>query len=61
LQRDELAEGIWTETNPEYHGELVDFGTIMTWPKPVQKPHPPVILGGAFPWAAPFLLANCCF
>src|SRR5271166_4335143 len=24
----------------------------MTWPKPVQKPHPPVILGGAFPWAA---------
>jgi hypothetical protein len=25
---------------------------MMTWPKPVQKPHPPVILGGAFPWAA---------
>jgi alkanesulfonate monooxygenase SsuD/methylene tetrahydromethanopterin reductase-like flavin-dependent oxidoreductase (luciferase family) len=24
----------------------------MTWPKPVQKPHPPIILGGAFPWAA---------
>ena len=25
---------------------------MMTWPKPVQKPHPPIILGGAFPWAA---------
>jgi alkanesulfonate monooxygenase SsuD/methylene tetrahydromethanopterin reductase-like flavin-dependent oxidoreductase (luciferase family) len=25
---------------------------MMTWPKPAQKPHPPVILGGAFPWAA---------
>ena len=28
------------------------FDTMMTWPKPVQKPHPPIILGGAFPWAA---------
>ncbi|MGE5272049.1 MAG: LLM class flavin-dependent oxidoreductase, partial [Thiohalocapsa sp.] len=35
-----------------YHGEIVKFDTIQTWPKPVQKPHPPVILGGAFPWAA---------
>ena len=25
---------------------------MMTWPKPVQKPHPPILLGGAFPWAA---------
>jgi len=48
----EAMKAIWTETKPEYHGELVDFDTIMTWPKPAQKPHPPVILGGAFPWAA---------
>jgi probable F420-dependent oxidoreductase len=48
----EAMKAIWTETKPEYHGELVNFDTIMTWPKPVQKPHPPVILGGAFPWAA---------
>src|SRR5262249_26449537 len=27
-------------------------GPMMTWPKPVQKPHPPVIVGGAFPHAA---------
>jgi probable F420-dependent oxidoreductase len=48
----EAMKAIWTETKPEYHGELVEFDTLMTWPKPVQKPHPPVILGGAFPWAA---------
>src|SRR6516162_9667187 len=48
----EAMKAIWTEETPEYHGDIVDFGTIMTWTKPVQKPHPPVILGGAFPWAA---------
>jgi probable F420-dependent oxidoreductase len=48
----EAMKAIWTQNKPEYHGELVDFGTMMTWPKPVQKPHPPVLLGGAFPWAA---------
>jgi probable F420-dependent oxidoreductase len=48
----EAMKAIWTENKPEYHGELVKFDTMMTWPKPVQKPHPPVILGGAFPHAA---------
>ena len=48
----EAMKEIWTKPEAEYHGELVDFGTMMTWPKPAQKPHPPVILGGAFPWAA---------
>ncbi len=48
----EAMKAIWTETKPEYHGELVSFPPMMAWPKPVQKPHPPVILGGAFPHAA---------
>ena len=48
----EAMKAIWANDKPEYHGELVDFPPMMTWPKPVQKPHPPVILGGAFPWAA---------
>ena len=48
----EAMKAIWTESKPEYHGDIVSFDTMMTWPKPVQKPHPPVILGGAFPWAA---------
>jgi probable F420-dependent oxidoreductase len=51
-ERVEAMKAIWTETKPEYHGEFVNFEPMMTWPKPVQKPHPPVILGGAFPQGA---------
>jgi len=45
-------KAIWTTSKPEYHGAFVDFPPMMTWPKPVQKPHPPVIVGGAFPHGA---------
>jgi probable F420-dependent oxidoreductase len=48
----EAMKVIWTKDKAEYHGDLVDFPTMMTWPKPVQKPYPPILLGGAFPWAA---------
>jgi probable F420-dependent oxidoreductase len=48
----EAMKEIWTKETAEYHGDIVDFTPMMTWPKPVQKPHPPVIVGGAFPWAA---------
>jgi probable F420-dependent oxidoreductase len=51
-ERIEAMKEIWTKTKAEYHGELVNFPEMMTWPKPVQKPHPPVIVGGAFPHAA---------
>ncbi len=51
-ERIEAMQAIWTETKPEYHGEFVDFPPMMTWPKPVQQPHPPVIVGGMFPHAA---------
>ena len=43
---------IWTRSTAEYHGDIVHFSPMMTWPKPVQKPHPPILVGGAFPWAA---------
>ena len=48
----EAMRVIWTGNKPEYHGEIVDFPPMMTWPKPVQKPSPPVIVGGMFPHAA---------
>jgi probable F420-dependent oxidoreductase len=51
-ERAEAMKAIWTQTKPEYHGEFVNFGPMMVWPKPVQKPHPPVIVGGAFPYSA---------
>ena len=48
-ERVEAMKSIWTEDVSEYHGETVDFGPMWCWPKPVQKPHPPVILGGSGP------------
>jgi probable F420-dependent oxidoreductase len=48
----EAMKAIWTQSKPEYHGEFVNFDPMMTWPKPVQKPHVPVIVGGAFPYSA---------
>jgi len=51
-ERIEAMKAIWTREQPEYHGTLVDFPPMLAWPKPVQKPHPPVIVGGAFPYGA---------
>ena len=42
---------IWTEDEAEFHGQLVNFDPIWSWPKPVQRPHPPVLLGAATPRA----------
>ncbi|MBN8909275.1 MAG: LLM class F420-dependent oxidoreductase, partial [Rhodospirillales bacterium] len=51
-ERVEAMKEIWTKSKAEYHGEMVNFDPMMAWPKPVQKPHPPVIVGGAFPYSA---------
>ncbi|MDZ7727862.1 MAG: LLM class F420-dependent oxidoreductase [Dehalococcoidia bacterium] len=40
---------IWTDDEAEYHGDYVDFDRIWSWPKPVQKPHPPILVGGDGP------------
>jgi len=54
LVRERIAamKAIWTEAKAEYHGEFVNFGPMMAWPKPVQRPHPPIIVGGAWPYGA---------
>ena len=51
-ERVEAMKAIWTQDKPEYHGELVRFPPMLANPKPVRKPHPPVIVGGAFPYGA---------
>lgn len=51
-ERIEAMKRIWTQSKAEYHGRYVDFDPMMTWPKPVQKPHPPVLIGGGWPHAA---------
>ncbi len=39
-------KALWTKDVAEYHGKFVDFDPVWAWPKPVQKPHPPVYFGG---------------
>jgi probable F420-dependent oxidoreductase len=51
-ERIEAMKAIWTHDEAEYHGDLVAFDRMNQWPKPVQKPYPPIIVGGAFPHAA---------
>jgi len=48
-ERAEAIKAIWANDPAEYHGEMVDFGPMWSYPKPVQKPHPPIILGGSGP------------
>jgi probable F420-dependent oxidoreductase len=45
-ERVEAMKAIWTQDEASYHGEQVDFDRIWCWPKPLQKPHPPVLVGG---------------
>ena len=45
-ERVEAMKAIWTNDEAEYHGEHVDFDSVWSWPKPVRKPHPPVLVGG---------------
>ncbi|MEX2489006.1 MAG: LLM class F420-dependent oxidoreductase [Pseudomonadales bacterium] len=41
---------IWTEDEPEFHGEFVDFDPIWSWPKPVQAGGPPIWMGANSKW-----------
>ncbi len=45
-ERVEAMKAIWTQDEASYHGDRVNFERIWSWPKPAQKPHPPVIVGG---------------
>jgi len=38
---------LWTQEKAEFHGDFVDFDPVHSWPKPVQRPHPPIYVGGS--------------
>ncbi|HKD70453.1 MAG TPA: LLM class F420-dependent oxidoreductase [Candidatus Binataceae bacterium] len=44
-ERIEAMKQIWANEEAEYHGEFVNFDAIRCPPRPVQKPHPPILLG----------------
>ena len=48
-ERIEAMQAIWTQEEASYDGEFVKFDRIWSWPKPVQKPHPPIFVGGDAP------------
>ncbi|MFL5844544.1 MAG: LLM class F420-dependent oxidoreductase [Solirubrobacteraceae bacterium] len=48
-ERVEAMKAIWTQDEASYHGEHVNFDRIWSWPKPLQQPHPPVVVGGNGP------------
>jgi probable F420-dependent oxidoreductase len=54
LMRERIAamKAIWTNDVAEYQGVFVNFEPLWAWPKPVQKPHPPILVGGEFPHGA---------
>ena len=37
---------IWTKEEAEFHGRFVNFDPVWSYPKPVQQPHPPILMGG---------------
>lgn len=58
LLSDRMAamKAIWTQDEATHHGPHVDLDRVWSWPKPVQRPHPPVLVGGAGPSSADRLL-----
>lgn len=48
-ERVEAMKAIWTQEEASYEGEHVSFERVWSWPKPVQRPTPPVLVGGNGP------------
>ena len=45
----EAMKSIWANEEAEYHGSQINFDPIISNPKPLQKPHPPIHVGGVLP------------
>jgi probable F420-dependent oxidoreductase len=50
-ERMRAMQALWSSDEAEFHGRYVNFDPVWAWPKPVQKPWPPVLLGGDVPTA----------
>ena len=56
-ERVEAMKAIWTQDEASYSGEFVSFDRIWSWPKPAQRPHPPILVGGNGPTVVNRVLA----
>jgi probable F420-dependent oxidoreductase len=48
-ERIKAMREIWRHDEASFHGKYVDFDRIWSWPKPAQRPHPPILIGGGGP------------
>jgi probable F420-dependent oxidoreductase len=48
-ERVEAMKALWTQDEATYQGRHVQFDPVWQWPKPVQRPHPPILVGGSGP------------
>ena len=56
-ERIEAMKALWTQEEASYSGEFVNFERVWSWPKPAQRPHPPVLVGGNGPGVVDRVLA----
>jgi probable F420-dependent oxidoreductase len=56
-ERVEAMKSIWTSAEASYSGDFVQFERIWSWPKPAQRPHPPILVGGDGPTVLDRVLA----
>jgi probable F420-dependent oxidoreductase len=58
-ERIRAMQALWTEEEASFHGEFVRFDPVWCYPKPVQRPHPPVLLGGETDYTLKRVAAFC--
>ncbi|SDB47976.1 LLM class F420-dependent oxidoreductase [Belnapia rosea] len=58
-ERIRAMQALWTEEEASFHGEFVDFDPVWCYPKPVQRPHPPVLLGGETDYTLKRVVSFC--
>ena len=56
-ERVQAMQAIWTQDEASFSGKQVNFDRIWSWPKPAQKPYPPVLVGGGGPTVLDRVLA----
>ena len=56
-ERVQAMKAIWEQDEANFHGSMCRFERVWSWPKPVQRPHPPVLVGGYGPGVRTAVLA----
>ncbi|HUI80660.1 MAG TPA: LLM class F420-dependent oxidoreductase [Bryobacteraceae bacterium] len=52
-------KALWTQPEAAFHGEMVNFDPVWSYPKPAQRPHPPILLGGSSDYTVKRVVEFC--